>query len=115
MVNALGMDWVKIYEPGQAAAYPNKHILLRLDLKWPDDWNVFKANIAAQANGLAGLHIDAVEIGNEPNLVNEWVRTPNAWEYTQMLRVAYTTIKAVNPAIIVVSAGLGPDRNYPRP
>lgn len=113
LVNALGMDWVKIYEPGQAASYPNKHVLYRMDLRWPTDWPAFKAQVASHASGLAGLHIDAVEIGNEPNLVNEWVHNPNAWEYVQMLRVAYTTIKNVNPNIIVVSAGLAPTLTTP--
>lgn len=38
----------------------------------------------------------------------EWPHGPNAWEYTQMLRVAYTAIKAADPSIIVVSGGLAP-------
>jgi hypothetical protein len=113
LVNALGMDWVKIYDLAQAKDYPDKHVLFRFDLKWPTDWNAFKAQVADQARNLAGLHIDAVEIGNEPNLVNEWVRNPNAWEYVQMLRVAYTSVKSANPNIIVVSAGLAPTLTTP--
>ncbi len=113
LINALGMDWVKIYEPGQANGYPDKHVLYRMDLRWPTDWNAFKVDVANAARGLAGLHIDAVEIGNEPNLVNEWVHNPNAWEYVQMLRVAYTTIKSVNPNVIIVSAGLAPTLTTP--
>jgi hypothetical protein len=113
LVNELHMDWVKIYNLGQADAYPDKRILLRWDLRWPDDWNAFKQNIADYARALIGKHIDAVEVGNEPNLVNEWAHGPNAWEYVQMLRVAYTTIKSVNPDIIVVSAGLAPTMTTP--
>jgi hypothetical protein len=52
--------------------------------------------------------VDAIEIHNEPNLAMEWPHGPNAWEYTQMLRVAYTAIKDVNPNMIVVSGGLAP-------
>jgi hypothetical protein len=112
-VNALGMDWVKIYDLGQAGLYPDKHILYRMDLHWPENWPQFKTDVETRAGALAGLHIDAVEVGNEPNLVNEWVRSPNAWEYVQMLRVAYTAIKAVNPNLIVVSAGLAPTLGTP--
>src|SRR5579859_5740344 len=108
LVNALGVDWVKIYDLAQTKLFPDKHVLYRLDLRWPDDWNAFKIAVATQARTLASLHIDAVEVGNEPNLVNEWSRGPNAWEYVQMLRVAYTSIKSANPNIIVVSAGLAP-------
>src|SRR4051812_48393923 len=113
LVNALGMDWVKIYDLGQETAYPGKHILLRWDLRWPNDWNDFKQDVANRARSLIGRNIDAVEVGNEPNLVNEWVHAPNAWEYVEMLSVAYTTIKSVNPNVIVVSAGLAPTMTTP--
>jgi hypothetical protein len=113
LVNALGMDWIKIYDLAQSKDFPDKHILYRMDLTWPTDWEQFKLAVASRAHDLAGLHIDAVEIGNEPNLVNEWTRGPNAWEYVQMLRVAYTAIKSVNPNIIVVSAGLAPTLTTP--
>src|SRR5260221_2331659 len=102
------MDWVKIYEPGQVGAFPGKRVLYRMDLRWPGDWNAFKGDVANRARALATLPITAVEIGNEPNLINEWGHTPNAWEYVQLLRVAYTTIKAVNANLIIVSAGLAP-------
>jgi hypothetical protein len=113
LVNGLGFDWVKIYDTAQVKDYPNKRILFRMDLTWPDDWNQFKINVANRARELVNLRIDAVEVGNEPNLVNEWVRGPNAWEYVQMLRVAYTAIKSGNPNIIVVSAGLAPTLTTP--
>src|SRR5262245_13928123 len=104
LVNALGVDWIKVYDPVQAANFPDKRVLFRLDLTWPNNWDQFKIDVANRAHDLIGQHIDAVEIGNEPNLVNEWSRGPNAWEYVQMLRVAYTSIKSANPNIIVVSA-----------
>ena len=71
LVNGLGVDWIKIYDPAQAKDYPDKHVLFRMDLGWPDDWTRFKINVANRAQELGGLHIDAIEIGNEPNLVNE--------------------------------------------
>src|SRR5258708_17881423 len=113
LVNALGMDWIKIYDLAQTKDFPEKHVLYRLDLSWPTDWEQFKVEVADRARALAGLHIDAVEIGNEPNLVNEWVRGPNAWEYVQMLRVAYTSIKSVNANIIIFSAALSPTITTP--
>lgn len=114
LVNELGFDWVKIYEPGQAAAFRTKRVLLRHDVTWPNDWNSFKSNLAGFVAGLAGSGIDAIEYGNEPNLRGEWGgRTPNAWEYVQVLRVAYTVTKQVAPNLIVVSAGLAPTHTLP--
>jgi hypothetical protein len=113
LVNALNVDWVKIYDTNQAKDYQDKRILFRLDLRWPDNWEQFKVDVANRARELIALNIDAVEVGNEPNLVNEWSRGPNAWEYVQMLRVAYTAIKNGNPNIIVVSAGLAPTITTP--
>ena len=108
LVDRLGMDWVKLYEVGQIAAFPNKRILFRMDLPWPDNWDAFRSSVRQRAAELAALGVDAIEVHNEPNLANEWPHGPNAWEYTQMLRVAYTQIKAVAPQIIVVSGGLAP-------
>ncbi len=113
LVSALGMDWVKIYEPDQAGLFPGKKILYRMDLNWPNDWALFRAQVADRARVLIGSPITAVEVGNEPNLINEWILQPNAWQYTQMLRVAYTTIKAVAPDVIVVSGGLAPTITTP--
>lgn len=58
--------------------------------------------------------IRAYEIWNEPNLAREWCgRTPSPTEYAQMLRVAYRTIKSVDPNAIVISAGLTPTGTGP--
>lgn len=113
LVTNLRMDWVKIYETGDAAKFPGKKILYRMELKWPNDWAAFRADIANRTRDLIGTNITAVEAGNEPNLINEWILKPNAWQYTQMLRVVYTTIKAVLPDMIVVSAGLAPTITTP--
>jgi hypothetical protein len=113
LVYNLGVDWVKIYDTAQAALFPDQHILFRWDLNWPADWNQFRRDVERRARELTALKIDAVEVGNEPNLSHEWSRGPNAWEYVQMLRVAYTAIKAGNPNVIVVSAGLAPTLTTP--
>lgn len=108
LVDQLHMDWVKLYDVGQIATYPNKHILFRMDLPWPSNWDAFRTSVHQRAAQLAALGVDAIEVHNEPNLANEWPEGPNAWQYTQMLRVAYTQIKAADPNIIVVSGGLAP-------
>jgi hypothetical protein len=108
LVDQLGMDWVKVYEPGQIADFPGKRVLFRMDLSWPGNWTDFRNDVTRRANELSAFGVDAIEVHNEPNLSMEWSKGPNAWEYTQMLRVVYTQIKAVNPSIIVVSGGLAP-------
>lgn len=108
LVDQLGMDWVKVYEPGQAADYPGKRVLFRMDLTWPGNWTDFREDVRRRASELSAFGVDAIEVHNEPNLSMEWSQGPNAWEYTQMLRVVYTQIKAVDPSIIVVSGGLAP-------
>jgi hypothetical protein len=108
LVDQLRMDWVKLYEIGQISSYPNKRILFRIDLPWPENWSSFRAAVRQWAVDLSRSGVDAIEVHNEPNLAMEWPHGPNAWEYTQMLRVAYTQIKDVDPNIIVVSGGLAP-------
>ncbi|MBN2470590.1 MAG: hypothetical protein JXN59_07695, partial [Anaerolineae bacterium] len=112
-ITRLGMDWVKIYEAGQVADYPMLRTLYRMDLDWPADWAYFRAEVARRTRELVASGVDAIEIHNEPNLAMEWPRGPNAWEYTQMLRVAYETIKGIAPDVIVVSGGLAPTLTTP--
>jgi polysaccharide biosynthesis protein PslG len=53
--------------------------------------------------------IHAFEIWNEPNLAREWGgKVPNAAEYVQLLKVAYTSAKRANPNAVIVTAGLTP-------
>lgn len=108
LVDQLRMDWVKLYEEGQIGRYSGKRVLFRMDLPWPSNWDAFRTSVRERAVRLAALGVDAIEVHNEPNLALEWPAGPNAWQYTQMLRVAYTEIKAVAPQIIVVSGGLAP-------
>ena len=53
--------------------------------------------------------ISAEEIWNEPNNVTFWHPAPDPAFYVQMLKDAYTAIKAVDPQMIVVSGGLAPE------
>ena len=69
------------------------------------DFADFAAVVAERYKG----RVDAYQIWNEPNLAREWGnRPPNAAEYTEMLKLAYEAIKAVDPYPIIISAGLAP-------
>lgn len=52
--------------------------------------------------------VAAIQVWNEPNLKGEWVtgNPVNAAEYTDLLKVAYTSAKSGNPDVIVLAAPL---------
>ncbi len=53
------------------------------------------------------------EVWNEPNLSNFWDGTPDAAEYATLLKATYETIKAIDPQLTVVQAGMaGVDLGY---
>ncbi|GAB5490063.1 MAG: hypothetical protein Phog2KO_02780 [Phototrophicaceae bacterium] len=59
-----------------------------------------------------GNEISAIEVWNEPNLSREWVGGLH-WSgagYMDLFRVAYDTIRAQNPNMPIVTAGLAPTR-----
>ncbi|MBE7551294.1 MAG: beta-galactosidase [Anaerolineales bacterium] len=69
------------------------------------DFADFAAAVATRYKG----RVDAYQIWNEPNLAREWGnRPPSPAEYTEMLKIAYQAIKAVDPYPIIISAGLAP-------
>jgi hypothetical protein len=112
-IRELGMDWVKVYDAAQLDDYPMFRVLYRMDLDWPSDWDYFRSEVARRTRELVSLGVDAIEVHNEPNLAMEWPHGPNAWEFVQMLRVAYLTIKSIAPDVIVVSGGLAPTITTP--
>jgi hypothetical protein len=74
----------------------------------PNNLQDFADFVTAVATRYKG-RIDAYQVWNEPNLAREWGnRPPNAAEYTEMLKVSYQAIKAVDPYPIVISAGMAP-------
>ncbi|MDP6508464.1 MAG: O-antigen ligase family protein [Chloroflexota bacterium] len=74
----------------------------------PDDLADFGDFVEAVVGRYAGK-VRYFQIWNEPNLWGEWgERDPDAAEYAQMLRVAYTRAKAANPEVVIVLAGLAP-------
>ncbi len=66
------------------------------------------------ANFLYGLalhfrgKVAAWQIWNEPNLYREWGKAPNPAEYAQLLETATKVIKAADPNMLVISAGMSP-------
>ncbi|MBI1276915.1 MAG: hypothetical protein GC179_02175 [Anaerolineaceae bacterium] len=73
------------------------------------DRPAYISKFTAYVAGLAALSPDAMEIWNEPNIDREW---PNGQisggNYAQMLIAAYNAIKAVNPAVMVISGAPAP-------
>lgn len=75
----------------------------------PTDYKTY-ANFVGQLASRYKGRVAAYEIWNEQNLRREW-NTPkgiSAASYVEMLRLAYTAIKEVDPEAIVVTGGLAP-------
>jgi aryl-phospho-beta-D-glucosidase BglC (GH1 family) len=67
------------------------------------DFANFMTQLATRYKG----QVAAYEIWNEPNLNYEWgEQTPDPAAYTELLKAAYTAVKAVDPAAKVISGGL---------
>lgn len=72
----------------------------------PDDMADFGNFMTALATRYKG-QVAAYEIWNEPNLNYEWGnRQPDPVAYTEMLKTAYTAVKAVDPEALIISGGL---------
>jgi len=108
-LNQIGFNGVKLFSP-PGARLPYR-VLLRVeaDASHMADLDGFAANLHWLAQTY-GPYIDAYEIGNEPNLDASygWHAPPVASDYAQLLCRAYQTIKAADPASVVISAGLAP-------
>ncbi|MBI4302248.1 MAG: hypothetical protein HY664_06555 [Chloroflexi bacterium] len=76
----------------------------------PADFQVFGRSLAALVQRYKGK-VKAYEIWNEQNLWYEWGgrgKRLSAQEYVRLLRIAYQSIKGVDPQAIVLSGGLTP-------
>lgn len=69
------------------------------------DMDGFASFCAAVANKYAAQN-PVLEIWNEPNIPSFWRPGPNVADYTTLLKKAYTAIKAVQPSLTVITAGL---------
>ena len=73
----------------------------------PQDFADFASAVASRYKG----KIAAYQIWNEPNLQHEWAGKPlSPAAYTALLKAGYTAIKAADPAALVLSAALAPNR-----
>lgn len=107
-------DWSIPDRIVQQAEEHGLKLLVRVDREpgWagppPQNLQHYLDFLAALATRYRG-RIQAYQIWNEPNLAREWGdKPPNPAEYAQMLRQAYSTIKAADPNAIVVTAGMAP-------
>ncbi len=72
----------------------------------PHDVEDFANFMTALASRYRG-QVAAYEIWNEPNLNYEWgYQQPDPAAYTELLKAAYTAVKAVDPDALIISGGL---------
>jgi hypothetical protein len=108
----LGMDWIKVYD--SADDWPFK-VMLRVPANWEDFNNPAYCD---EVKSYVNPHVDAYEIGNEPNLDWTWsegtskLRAANPFEYTEVLKTAYRCIKEVQPDALVIAAGMATTGPY---
>jgi hypothetical protein len=112
-----GMSWVKrqVHEGGGVGYIQEAHangfnILLGVvgDASRVND-DAYLDQYAGSLAGLAAAGANAIEVWNEPNIDREWpAGSISPARYTQMLRRAYTAIKAANPNTLVISGAPAP-------
>jgi hypothetical protein len=61
------------------------------------------------------MGVKQYEIWNEPNIPIFWAPTPNASDYTELLKVAYPAIKAIDSTITVMTGATSPAEGDPAP
>ncbi len=76
----------------------------------PDDLNAYAKFVGEVVDRYKGK-VQAIEIWNEQNIDAEWKTNPQVVspeKYVEMLKLAYETIKAKDPNIVVISGALSP-------
>lgn len=121
LMKRAGMTWVKKQVThhisdggsiiGAARAHGFKVLLGALGDKnrLAADFDGYVREFADYVGFLASQGADAIEVWNEPNIQHEWPSGQiNGASYTRLLQAAYQSIKAANPATIVVSGAPAP-------
>jgi hypothetical protein len=117
-----GYDWI-VYEANQrglkvllsVVGAPEWAISYRdddPDNAPPDDLELYADFLARLLDRYEG-QVQAIEVWNEQNIHREWdtAEGVSATEYVELLRLAYETIKARDPSILVISGALSPTGN----
>jgi hypothetical protein len=76
----------------------------------PFDINAYANFTAEVAARYGSARISAIELENAPNLPGAWPKA-NPCAYTRLMQASYPAIKAVDPNITVLTAGLGAQKN----
>ncbi len=75
----------------------------------PEDSFVHYADFVAAFVEHFGGRVRHIIVWNEPNLSFEWgYRLPDPEAYAQLLQITYARVKAVDPEVMVLAAGLAP-------
>ncbi len=86
-------------------ARPPDTPLTYLDADAYDDFAAFAAAFAERYRG----QVQAIIIGNEPNLNYEWgYRHTTYQDYVDLLKEVYTAVKTANPDMIILAGALAP-------
>lgn len=105
---SMGFNWIMVFDPAPNMGIPN--VLRRVRATRSDLSNLpaFRSRMVT-----AAANVQAIQIGNEPNLVSEWWYAPIASDYAQLLCEAYSAVKQAYPWVRVVSGGLAPTGRVP--
>ncbi|MCC7105100.1 MAG: beta-galactosidase, partial [Chloroflexi bacterium] len=116
------LEWQHVDQVVDNATRRGLRVLARVDLvpAWarppnsppkgllPQHYGDYAAFLQAFATRYRG-RLAGIVVWNEPNLDFEWgFRPVSAEEYAGLLKAAYTAVKAADPAMPVVAAGLAP-------
>jgi hypothetical protein len=120
-----GMGWMKVqiyFRPGTGADAAGEQVRMAKERGFkvllsaigsPADLASGAASYieaySAWLGNVASYGPDAIEVWNEPNLDREWPTGQiSGANYVSMLGLAYRSIKAANPGVMVISAAPGP-------
>lgn len=80
----------------------------------PANPQAFAAFITRLVTDIKPEFMEALEVWNEPNLLREWNGAPmDGTTYMRYFAAAYSAAKAIDPDVVVVTAGLAPVGDIP--